>query len=157
MDASEVLGRLTALGVTATPTPRGTLWLQPASVIPPDLVDAVREHKQAIIAAIRERAPIAAETTYLQRLRAGQVWLAVAHEKLAEMEERRDIVSQQYEKQRERFLVALDAWDVMERQLRQLLGYQGCIHGPGRRCPPDSVVVCQACERRVSDGTNGTE
>ena len=145
MEVTEVLERLTALGVTTTPTPRGTLWLEPASVIPPDLVDLVRTHKQAIIATIQQRTP--AETTYLQRLRAGQVWLAAAHEKLSEMEARCDVVGDLYNKQRERFLEALDGWDVMERQLRELLGYRGCIHGPGQRCPPDSVVVCRACER----------
>ena len=52
MSAVDVLSQLSSLRVAVTPTPRGTLWLEPASVIPPDLVEAVRQHKQAIMALL---------------------------------------------------------------------------------------------------------
>ena len=57
MNAAAVLERLSAQGVQVTPRPNGNLWLEPASKIPPDLLEAVRENKPAILAHLRaERA-----------------------------------------------------------------------------------------------------
>lgn len=50
MDTTIVLERLSALGVTITPRPNGNLWLEPASKIPPDLLELVRQHKVGVIA-----------------------------------------------------------------------------------------------------------
>ena len=55
MDAAAMLDRLTALGVTVTLRSNGNLYLEPASVIPLDLVDLVRQHKSAILAHLRYR------------------------------------------------------------------------------------------------------
>jgi len=52
MDATAILERLTELGVKTT-VHGGRLRLTPASVIPPDLVEAVKAHKEALVVAIR--------------------------------------------------------------------------------------------------------
>lgn len=55
MNAAAVLERLTAQGVQVIPRPNGNLWLEPASKIPPDLLEAVRENKLAILAHLRAK------------------------------------------------------------------------------------------------------
>jgi len=50
VDATVVLECLSALGVTITPRPNGNLWLEPASKIPPALLELVRQHKVEVIA-----------------------------------------------------------------------------------------------------------
>lgn len=52
MNAAAVLERLSAQGVQVTPRPNGNLWLEPASKIPADLLDAVRKNKPAILALL---------------------------------------------------------------------------------------------------------
>lgn len=52
VNAATVLERLSAQGVQVTPRPNGNLWLEPASKIPPDLLEAVRENKPAILALL---------------------------------------------------------------------------------------------------------
>ena len=62
MNAATVLERLSALGVSVRPTDHGTLHLSPASVIPPDLVEMVRQYKPDILVALRtETLPSPAE------------------------------------------------------------------------------------------------
>ena len=57
MNATAVLERLSAQGVQVTPRPNGNLWLEPASKIPPDLLEAVRENKPAILALLGQERP----------------------------------------------------------------------------------------------------
>ena len=52
MDATEVLDRLSALGITAWASGE-KLLLEPGSKVPPDLLDEVREHKPEILARLR--------------------------------------------------------------------------------------------------------
>ena len=82
MNAATVLERLSALGVSVRPTDHGTLHLSPASVIPPDLVEMVRQYKPDILVALRtETLPSPAEVADSveaclrlgQRLRRGEV------------------------------------------------------------------------------------
>lgn len=47
--------RLTALGVEVTPRPNGNLYLAPASRIPPDLLELVRQHKRELLDLLRRR------------------------------------------------------------------------------------------------------
>ena len=49
--AAEVLAELGRLGVSIT-ADAGTLWLSPASQVPPDLVAAVRAHKTELLALL---------------------------------------------------------------------------------------------------------
>jgi len=37
-----------------------------------------------------------------------------------------------------------DQWYAREELLRNVLGYEGCIHGSGKSCP-DFVVRCESC------------
>jgi len=85
------------------------------------------------------------ETTYLNRLRAGHIWLADTDKRLGVMEANGGQPEADYDRLRDKFLAALDAWDEMERQLRQLFLYQGCVMGAGLSCPAESPVRCAAC------------
>ena len=51
MDANAVLNRLSELGVTAR-AEGGMVLIQPASKVPPELKDAVRENKAEILALL---------------------------------------------------------------------------------------------------------
>ena len=75
----------------------------------------------------------------LSRLQAGSRWLTSQHQVWLDDEE--DAASD------ERFSVALEGWDEMERSLRMVYGYQGCIYGPQQRCPEDGVISCDGCRR----------
>jgi hypothetical protein len=76
------------------------------------------------------------------RLQAGSNWLTVQHQAWLEGEGVSD----------ERFSAALAAWDSLERTLRQVYGYDGCIFGPDRRCPDDTPTTCDCC--RAGYGPN---
>ena len=82
----------------------------------------------------------------LSRLRAGSDWLAVHHVAW--------LRNSPHAADDERFSVALAAWSEMERSLRLVWGYEGCILGPDRSCPPESPVTCDSC---VISNSNPTE
>ena len=44
----------------------------------------------------------------------------------------------------EHFGEYFDQWYAREELLRNVLGYEGCIHGSGKSCP-DFVVRCESC------------
>jgi len=44
----------------------------------------------------------------------------------------------------EDFGTYFDQWYAREELLRNVLGYEGCIHGAGKECP-DFVVRCESC------------
>ena len=44
----------------------------------------------------------------------------------------------------EDFGTYFDQWYAREELLRNVLGYEGCIHGSGKSCP-DYVVQCESC------------
>ena len=50
-----------------------------------------------------------------------------------------------YEGMEERFLDALDFWDRMDQMLRGVYSFEGCVMGPGQRCPDESPVSCRGC------------
>lgn len=149
MNAVDVLSRLSALGVEVTPRPNGKLWLEPASVIPPDLGDLVRTHKPAILTLLQGTdvavPRIEAQSRLLNRLRAGITWLTAAHESLCRMEDNLALAGEQYERLRVKFLAALDAWDGMDKMVRELYGFKGCVTGAGQRCPDSAPVGCRYC------------
>ena len=43
------------------------------------------------------------------------------------------------------FYRALDAWEKLERQVRNHDRFNGCIFGSGKHCPQDAVVSCSVC------------
>ena len=45
----------------------------------------------------------------------------------------------------ERFILALDGGAEMERCLRLVYGYGGCIFSSDQRCPHDAPVTCAGC------------
>ena len=73
----------------------------------------------------------------LPRLQFGSRWLTSQHEaRLAGKAEG---------KSNERFSTCLESWELMERTLRNVYGYEGCIFGPGDTCPTASRTRCEAC------------
>ena len=73
----------------------------------------------------------------LSRLQAGSRWLTAQHQ--AWLDDKEDAASD------ERVSVALDGWDEMERSLRLVYDYEGCVFGPDQRCPEDAPVTCDFC------------
>jgi hypothetical protein len=56
-EARALLQRCRELGVTLTPLPEGKLKLHPPNVIPADLRDALRRHKQELLTLLRADPP----------------------------------------------------------------------------------------------------
>jgi hypothetical protein len=75
----------------------------------------------------------------LSRLRAGTVWLTDAHQAW--------LAGSPGAADDERFSVALAAWTEMERVLRVVFNFEGCIHGSGSRCSANSPISCDFCVR----------
>jgi hypothetical protein len=73
----------------------------------------------------------------LSRLQAGSQWLTAQHQ--AWLDDRPEAAND------ERFSVALAAWSEMERSLRLVFRYEGCVFGPDQRCPDDAPIRCDAC------------
>ena len=81
--------------------------------------------------------PDAFSDNLLSRLQAGTRWLTAQHK--AWLDDKKDAAGD------ERFSVALAAWDEMERSLRMVYNYEGCIFGVDQRCPQDALVTCDGC------------
>ena len=73
----------------------------------------------------------------MERLQAGSQWLTAQHQ--AWLDDEKGAASD------ERFSAALDGWAEMERSLRLVYSYQGCIFGADQRCPQDAPVTCDGC------------
>ena len=77
----------------------------------------------------------------LSRLQAGTRWLTAHHQ--AWLDAKPDAACD------ERFSQSLAAWDEMERSLRAVYGYEGCVQGPDQRCPEVAALVCDSCAQRA--------
>jgi hypothetical protein len=100
----------------------------------------------ALTAPPQEVIPVPSKSTFqpnaltdhlLTRLRNGSAWLTAAHQ--AWLDRTPAAPSD------EKFSVALAAWTEMERSLRLVFGYEGCVFGPDRSCSQDAPVRCDAC------------
>ena len=153
MTATDVLDELASLGVTATAAGQ-KLLLTPGSKVPQDLLVEVKEHKNELLELVNQPSDSSKGTIsvlseispprtdafsdhLLSRLQAGSRWLTAQHQ--AWLDKKQGAASD------ERFSVALDAWAEMERSLRLVYDYQGCIFGPDQRCPEDAPVRCDGC------------
>jgi hypothetical protein len=139
MQAIEILDAFRKLEITARVN-GDKLVVEPGSKLPPELVAEVRQHKSELMTLLSPPYPEASRL--LSRLRAGGKWLTSQHK--AWLEGKRTAVSD------ERFSAALEAWDLMERSLRMVFGYEGCVFGPDRRCPEAAPVVCDFCAKDKS-------
>ena len=88
----------------------------------------------------------------LTRLRKGHEWLSETQAKLLEEVE-------VYEGMQGQFNNALGGWDDLDGMLREVYSYEGCVMGPGQRCPNESPVSCRGCasgevEPMQEDGAN---
>ena len=134
MNVGMVMEALDRLGVSVQ-LDGADLVLIPGSKVPLDLVAAVRECKPAIVAALsRRRVP---RDTGLQpllaRLRDGQRWLTANYDAY--------MAGTGNEPQ---YVSGLVQWDTLEKMLRRLYGYQGCISETGA-CDSGAPVWCAAC------------
>ena len=140
MLATEILTILQEAGATARIN--GTkLLVEPRSLIPAELVPEIRQSKSEIMELIAQTV-LAGQLTpdgeqILSRLKAGSQWLMEAH--LSWVSEEPNSPAD------EKFSIALAAWDLLERKLRTECRYEGCVYGPGQRCPTDAPVMCDAC------------
>jgi hypothetical protein len=90
--------------------------------------------------ALSEKSPpCPGSDSLLSRLQAGSKWLTAQHKAWLEGQGVSD----------ERFSAALEAWDSLERILRQVFGYDGCIFGPDRRCPGEAHAICDFCAAKI--------
>lgn len=117
------------------------MLVEPRKLIPADLVPEIRQSKSEIIELIAQTA-LAGKLTadgeqILSQLKAGSRLLTEAH--LAWVSEEPNSPAD------EKFSIALAAWDLLERKLRTEFRYEGCVYGPGQRCPTDAPVMCDAC------------
>ena len=111
------------------------MYLEPGSKVPAELLPEVRAHRAEIVAALsRRQVPAdAGLRSLLERLRRDQAWLTEhCDTHLAGLEAEGPYVA------------SLMAWDVLERLLRRLYGYQGCVNESGS-CPPAAPVCCTHC------------
>jgi diadenosine tetraphosphatase ApaH/serine/threonine PP2A family protein phosphatase len=136
MLAAEILDTFKKLGISAY-VEDGKLFCEPGSLLPPDLKPEIRRCKAEIMALLCEPRSNAVMDHLLSRLQAGSRWLTAQHQ--AWLDSKPDAASDQ------RFSVALAAWSEMERSLRMVFGYEGCVFGPDQRCPKDAPVICDAC------------
>ena len=147
MTAVEVLGELRQRGVTLEPNGDSLRYRAPKGVLTVELREALVENKAELIQLLSKAETSTVKLSSFQsdalsahllsRLQAGSRWLTAEHQ--AWLEDRKDAASD------ERFSVALDAWAGMERSLRLVYGYQGCVFGPSGRCPADAPVSCDRC------------
>ena len=78
----------------------------------------------------------------LSKMRKGHEWLIGTHRRVLEMSSA-GIGSVLEAK----LLDAIDRFDAYDLTLRIVVDFQGCILGPGERCPEDSPVSCRGCQR----------
>ena len=140
--AAEVLGRLEAEGRTVLPN-GPDLWVDPACDLSPERIAEVKAVKSAILDMLRVRMSAEPTAWLLRRLVNGQRWLTDTHLELATLpgaglsDPRNAQVGD-----------GLNLWDRLEKLLRSgVCRYPAdtCIHGPGKHCPRDAVVICEAC------------
>ena len=105
-----------------------------------------RKDKAARSAHLDDRAAL---SKHLARLREGHKWLSKTWKEM-ETEAPDGKVERQ-------FLKALDARAGMEREVRLLYGFRGCVTGP-EGCPEASPVRCESCAEEhppAEDGAPG--
>lgn len=71
----------------------------------------------------------------LERLRDGHRWLCTEYA--------RSFDESDYNA--DKFANGLATWDELEKTLRAVYGYKGCVYGEGEQCPEDAPVRCDAC------------
>ena len=139
MTASEVLEQLHELGVTVClngPKVR----LEPASVIPSDLLRQVREHKDEIVTELRPAQADGLMSALIARLQAGQTWLLDQHHRWQ--------ASDPNAASDEEFSRVWAAWWELDERLRTDYGFQGCVYGPEGTCPDG--FPCLGCSELPS-------
>jgi len=73
----------------------------------------------------------------LQRLRKGSRWLATEYPKSLRDDYDDDALNV--------LAKSLATWDGLEKELRAVHSYRGCVLGDNERCDPDAPVVCDYC------------
>ena len=131
MDANAILDRLSTLGVTAR-VEADKILIQPASKVPSELMDAIREHKPELLIILAEPRK---NEALLDRLRTGHRWLLDAHKRW----QAGDTTAADDTE----FSRVWDSWWGLDFRLRAEYGLAGCIYGPSGKCPGD--VGCIGC------------
>ena len=143
MDTPTLVGNLDALGFKLR-IDGDLLLVEPGSRLTDALAQEIRVHKPAIIEY---------QADLTDRLRKGIDWLSSTSAELLAMTEPNAGVGSWVEAL---FVESLDLWDRLERQLRAVYGFPGCVmdSGEGQQCPDRSPVRCLACVSRQATHTN---
>ena len=140
MDATEVLDKLSALGITARAAGE-KLLLELGSKVPADLMAEVKEHKSDIVSHLR-REESAERDALLDRLRAGQTWLLDQHHRW-QTDDTTAVDDAEFSR-------IWNSWWALDDRLRADHGFQGCIFAPGGACPDG--FPCRGCAESPSPG-----
>tara|TARA_R100000306_G_scaffold61310_1_gene63496 strand:- start:613 stop:1035 length:423 start_codon:yes stop_codon:yes gene_type:complete len=104
------------------------------------IVKELSRHKNDVLAALEHKD--SPEDELRARLRKGVEWFIAADKKLWDDNNRPVMIGSELEY---KFVfVHMDKWDELERLLRNLYEYKGCIFTDGS-CPESSPVKCSAC------------
>ena len=128
MIAESIIDELNALGVTAI-LEEGYIVCEASGKTPVELQTRIRNNKASIIGQL----------SALNRLRSGQSWLSECANSFYEGVPTETPVS---------FSEMMVSWDRLELSIRAGFEFTGCINGPGRKCPPHSPIICDACTAR---------
>lgn len=134
MEALELLEQLMDCGVSVT-VDLNELVLRPASKIPPELLDDVRQNKAEIIQELLLPYDYGSMSAHLARLQAGHIWLVDQHQRWQSGEAAAASDAE--------FSRVWNGWWELDRRLRSDHGFQGCIYSPEGTCPEG--FPCQGC------------
>ena len=105
------------------------------------IVEEIQENRESVIEAL-SNAPLPQVVEMIERLRKGVDWFLAIDKKLWDDDGYPIQASARLTKQ---LMSNVDRWDEMERLLRKLYEYEGCIFEEGK-CPEESYLKCAECE-----------
>ena len=132
MTSAEILTRLDNLGVSVH-SDGLMILLEPGTLVPPALIEEIREHKPELISALVS--PSEDSHAVVGRLQEGQRWLVDQHN--------RWLSSDPSAATDEEFSRVWNGWWELDHRLRADYGFQGCIYGSHGVCPDG--FPCQGC------------
>ena len=135
MTPTELLSSLSSQGITVVLRGQELACRGRKSAVTPETLALVRQYKPELLELLGVQAT---QNTLLARLRNGHLWLMEVHQKLMAEEKL-------YGTMADRLADGLNAFEALEKELRETYEFEGCIMGEGRHCPTASPVCCLAC------------
>jgi len=139
MTSAEILTRLDNLGVSVH-SDGLMILLEPGTLVPPALIEEIREHKPELISALVS--PSKDSHAVVGRLQEGQRWLVDQHN--------RWLSGDPSAATDEEFSRVWNGWWDLDQILRLDHEYVGCIYGQDGHCPDG--FPCLGCCASMSPG-----